>query len=285
MKLAHWLLLAAMALPPISAAAQQVLNAAPATQGDVEQVNAVLAAARADNKEKRFADAEALMLKATVSMPGLIYTRLELAQAQMGLKKFDEAEANYKIVLGLDGASIQPVGQQNATAGFYDMNGGGTRGSRNTAGGSAVINTERTPEVQGIAWSNLGAIDIHRNKTIDAQSAFDKAAKIDPKDAPLYRQNETIFFFQAGNAAAQVDAADKAIALDPSRASLYYFKAQGLTAQATIDPKTQRLTLPADCTAAYRKYLSLEPSGQFANDAKTVLAASQTVVAMNSSGR
>lgn len=273
--------LAGLTLPLI---AQDVSNSAqtspsaankaqpPAEKLSIDQVNADLVTARADNKDKRFEDAEALMLKATASRPELLYPRLELAAAQLGLKKYDEAEASFKIVLGLDPAS-QKLG---SSGGFYGTDGTETHASRNVAGGSVVVNPESTPEVQGIAWSGLGQIYIHANKTADAKSAFDQAAKVDPKSAALYRLNETIFFFQAGSAAAQVDAANKALALDPNRARLYYFKAQGLMAQATVDPKSQKIILPPGCADAYRKYLALRPAGQFANDAKTVLAAVAT---------
>ena len=111
-------------------------------------------------------------------------------------------------------------------------------------------------------------------KIEDAKLAFDDAARSNPPQAALYRGNETIFFFQAGKAEAQLEAAEKAIALDPNRAALYYFKAQALTSKATVDPKTQKLILPPGCVEAYQKYLQLDPKGQFSTDAKGVLDAS-----------
>jgi len=66
----------------------------------------------------------------------------------------------------------------------------------------------------------------------------------------LYRRNETITFFQASNSDAQFAAAEKAIALDPTRAALYYFKAQALVSKATIDPKTQKMVLAPGCAEA-----------------------------------
>jgi len=52
-----------------------------------ENANAELIAARAATKEKRYADSEALMLKATASQPELILPWVELGLAQLGLKK------------------------------------------------------------------------------------------------------------------------------------------------------------------------------------------------------
>ena len=80
-------------------------------------------------------------------------------------------------------------------------------------------------------------------------------------------------FFKAGQSEAQLAAAEKAIAVDPTRASLYYFKAQALVSKATIDSQTQKMTLPPGCAEAYQKYLQLEPNGQFSADAKGILSA------------
>jgi tetratricopeptide (TPR) repeat protein len=245
--------------------------AAPAPKMSIDQVNAALTAARAANREKRFEDAESLMLQATAAKPELCLPWLELGQAQLGLKKYAEAEVTYKKALGFD-----PAGQkQDHSADFFQAGEAQTHLSGNLAAATVVVSPERTPEVQGIGLSSLGEIYIHTGRIPEAQAAYDQAAKVDPKNAAAFRRNETIIFFQTGNSNAQTDAAIKAIALDPNRASLYYFKAQGLTSQATIDPKTQKVVLPPGCAEAYRKYLALEPSGQFANDAKAVLGSVQ----------
>ena len=66
-------------------------------------------------------------------------------------------------------------------------------------------------------------------------------------------------------------AADEAIKVDPNQAILYYIKGQGLIANATVDPKTNRIVLPPDCTAAYQKYLDLAPTGPFAQEVAGIL--------------
>jgi tetratricopeptide (TPR) repeat protein len=134
------------------------------------------------------------------------------------------------------------------------------------------------PEVKGISYSSLGQLYILSNKVPEAKAAFDEAAKDFPAQAPLYYRNEAIFFLQAGNAVEQVEAANKAIAVDPTRAALYFYKGQGLAAQATVDPKTQKLVLPAGCAEALQKYLDLDPSGQYSTDAKGMLAAAGVAV-------
>ena len=201
---------------------------------------------------------------------------MELGLAQLGLKKYDEAENSFKIALGTDSKSQE----RSHSDDFYQSSNDphaiaptATHQSRNTMGGTVNSGQERPPAVLGAANAGLGRFISTRERSPKPQAAFDTAVRSNPEQAPLYLGNETIFFFQAGNADAQLAAAEKAIAVDPKRAMLYYFKAQALTSKATIDPQTQKLVLPPGCVEAYRKYLELEPSGQFAADAKGVLAA------------
>lgn len=249
----------------------------PVTKKETESLNADIAAARAANGQKRYADAESLMLKVTAGNPNLILPWVELGTAQLDLKKYPEAENSFKMALGIDPASLKAAHRDD----FYqqpDAPGvvapGATRNSRNTAGGGVVTDAEsRTPEIRGVSWASLGEVYAHEGKTPDAQAAFDSAVKAFPSEAAKYRHNEAISFFQAGNSDAQFAAAEQAIALDPTRADMYYFKGQALVSKATIDPKTQKMVLPTGCAEAYQKYLSLDPKGPYSADAKGVLAA------------
>jgi len=242
----------------------------------IDDVNAAVVAARTATKDKRYGDAETLMLNVTSSRPELIIPWLELGLAQLGLKKYPEAENSFKIALGIESTSQQRAHSDD----FYqqpDSPGAvapsATRQSRNTVGGAANTGQKRPPDVIGTGYASLGEIYIREGKVAEAQAAFDTAVQSNPNQAAFYLGNETIFFFQVGNADAQLAAAQKAIALDPGRAMPYYFKGQALTSKATIDPQTQKLVLPPGCVEAYHRYLELEPNGQFAADAKGVLAA------------
>ena len=68
----------------------------------VTDVNAAVVAARAATKEKRYADAEALMLSVTSAKPELVIPWVELGLAQLGLKKYPESEDCFKRALGID---------------------------------------------------------------------------------------------------------------------------------------------------------------------------------------
>lgn len=253
-----------------------------ATRKEAGNVNADLLAARAATKEGRYPDSEALMLKVTESNPNLVLPWIELGLAQMGMEQYDKAENSFKVALGID-----PVSQAKAhEEDFYqkaDATGvvapTATRASRNTAADVVVITgNKRTPDVLGTAYASLGEIYIHQKKFDEAKQAFDTAVKDNPADAALYRGNETIFFFKARDEEDQLAAAEQAIAIDPTRAKLFYFKGQALISKATMDPKTQKIVLPPGCAEAYQKYLQLEPNGQFAADARGVLTAAGVAI-------
>ena len=239
----------------------------------IASVNADVLAARKANAEHRYGDAQSLMLKDLADHPGMVILRVELALAEMGMEKYDDAALNFTRVLGID-VRIDAASHSDdfyATPGTSDIQ--ATRASRNTAGGEVVDLKKNDPEIVGAAWSGLGEVYIRQKHYPEAQQAFDSAAQTNPAKAGLYLSNETIFFFKAGNQEAQLAAAEKAIAADPARANMYYFKAQALVSKATMDPATQKMVLPPGCADAYKKYLQLDPNGPYSGDSKSILGA------------
>ena len=216
-----------------NAAAAQSLGAS-ASKADIE-------AKANDIKTAKYNDIVSLMTKDTVLKPDEALLWVNLGYGQAGLKKYDDAITSYKKAIDLETASKKPRGG-----------------------------------VLGLANAGLGEVYARTGKVADANAAYDAAAKADPTNALLHLRNEAVIFFQQNNGAAQVAAADEAIKSDPNQsdpnlAILYYIKGQGLIQQATVDPKTQRIVLPPDCTAAYQKYLELAPSGPYANEVAGIL--------------
>jgi len=185
----------------------------------------------------KYADIESMMSKDTQAKPDEALLWDNLGYAQAGLKKYDDAITSYKKAIDLETASKKP-----------------------------------RMEVIGVAQAGLGEVYARTGKVPEANAAYDAAAKADPTRAPLHLRNEAVIFFQEHNTAAQVAAADEAIKADPNDAILYYIKGQGLVQSATIDPKTQRIVLPDDCTAAYQKYLELAPDGPYAAEVAGILS-------------
>jgi tetratricopeptide (TPR) repeat protein len=184
------------------------------------------------------------MLKDSAAKPDASVLWAQLGQAQLGLKKYDDAIVTYKKVLDLEAASKKP-----------------------------------NPLAQGAANAGLGEIYARTGKATEATAAYEAAAKINPPQAGFYYKNETIIFFQTGNADAQVAAADEGIKIDPKNPLLYYLKGQGLVQSATVDTKTGKYNLPPGCAEAYQMYLQLAPTGQFAAEVKGILAQASGVKA------
>jgi tetratricopeptide (TPR) repeat protein len=204
----------------------------------VKNLNADLATARTDIKEKKFDDAATLMQRDATAKPDAAVLWVELAIAQNGLKKYDDAITSAKKALETNAASKKP-----------------------------------SPEIDGAANNTLGEAYAGKNQIPDATAAYDAAAKAQPAQAGMFYSNEAIVLAKSGsNADAVAAAADKAIAADPSKPIPYYLKGQALIAKATVDPKTNKIKPPPGCEEAYKKYLQLDPNGPMAPDAKNILA-------------
>jgi tetratricopeptide (TPR) repeat protein len=200
-----------------------------------------IAAKANEIKTAKYTDIESLMTKDTGLKPDEALLWVNLGYGQAGLKKYDDAITSYKKSVDLESASKKP-----------------------------------RPGILGLAEAGLGEIYARQGKVQDANTAYDAAAKADPTNALLHLRNEAVIFFQENNATAQVAAADEAIKSDPNQsdpnlAILYYIKGQGLVQNATVDPKTNRIVLPPDCTAAYQKYLDLAPTGPYAEEVAGIL--------------
>jgi tetratricopeptide (TPR) repeat protein len=202
---------------------------ATASKADIDAMTAEIANAK-------YSEIETLMTKDVAVSPSEPILWLHLAQAQVGLKNYLDAETNYKKALDLESKTGRPQ-----------------------------------PEIVGAANAGLGEVYARTLMVDEANAAFDAAAKADPSMAATYLTNQAIVFFQEKNVPAQLDAADEAIKADPNQAILYYIKAQGLAEKATVDAKTKKIHLPPDCAAAYRKYLELAPNGQFAAEVTSIL--------------
>jgi tetratricopeptide (TPR) repeat protein len=225
----------------LKTATQDIKDADGAHAAAVQQLGASAAKADVDAKEQeikqaKYTEVETLMTKDTAAKADASVLWAELGQAQLGLKKFDAAETSFKKVLELEAASKKPV-----------------------------------PAVSGLAESGLGELYARTGKIQQANDAYDAAAKANPPQAGFYLKNEAVIFFQSNQPDAQVAAADKAIAADPS-AAILYLKGNGLVQKTSMDEKTHKLVPPPGCMEAYQKYLQLAPDGPYAGEVKGILA-------------
>jgi tetratricopeptide (TPR) repeat protein len=192
-------------------------------------------------KTAKFSESESLMLKDTAVKPDAAVLWLNLAKAQSGLKKYDDAVTSYKKVLDL-------------------------------------VAKKPDPTLEGAADAGLGEVYANTGKVPEANAAYDAAAKANPAGAAGYFKTEAGIFTNLGNADAQVAAAQEAVKADPNMAFAYYLIGNGLVGKSVADPKTNMLVPPPGCLEAYQMYLKLDPAGQYAADVKSIMASLQTAL-------
>jgi tetratricopeptide (TPR) repeat protein len=120
-------------------------------------------------------------------------------------------------------------------------------------------------------YNNLADVYAKSGKVEDAVATYDKAAQLDPKGAGTYLFNEGAVFTNTGKVDEAIAAFDKVIAADPKRAVAYYWKGVNLIGKETIG-KDGKAVAPEGTAEAFQKYLELDPTGQFAEAAKGMLA-------------
>ncbi len=204
----------------------------------VGNLNALLTQARDNEKAGKYDDAVSEMQQATSQKPDEAILWLELGNAQLGAKKYDDSVTAFQKAADTNAASKKP-----------------------------------SAAVPGSAYNNMGQAYAKLNKPQDALGAYDKAAQAEPAKAGVYYFNEAVTLYNTGAHTESATAADKAIAADPTKADAYYIKGQSLIDKATSDPKTQKIQAPPGCLEAYLKYLELAPNGSHAEDVKGIVAA------------
>jgi len=119
-------------------------------------------------------------------------------------------------------------------------------------------------------YNNLGQAEARSGKLDDSVKSYDQAAAMNPAGAAQYYYNQGAVLTNSGKVDEANAAFDKSIAADPNKAEAYYQKGVNLINKATTD-KTGKV-IPAPGTAeALNKYLELQPTGPFADGAKSML--------------
>jgi tetratricopeptide (TPR) repeat protein len=122
----------------------------------------------------------------------------------------------------------------------------------------------------GAYHNNLADAYAKSGQTDKAVQEYDAAAKAEPANAATYYFNEGAVFTNTGKTEEAVAAFDRAIQADPNKAAAYYWKGVNMLAKATT--KGDKMVAPEGTAQAFNKYLELEPTGQYADAAKQLLA-------------
>ncbi len=122
----------------------------------------------------------------------------------------------------------------------------------------------------GAYYNNLAEAYAKSGKIDDAVKAYSQAAQVDPAGAAQYNFNTGAVLTNAGKVDDAIQAFDKVIAADPTKAEAYYWKGVNMIGKATLNG--DKMVAPDGTAEAFQKYLELQPSGQFADPAKQMLA-------------
>jgi tetratricopeptide (TPR) repeat protein len=247
-----------------------------AKNAKIENLNALLKQAQADTAAGNYAAAIKAMTDATAAV------------AQANIAKSDEAllwdklgDAQLGEAVAADNAAkaaktVDPTVKDKLAAAVTSY--------QKTISLNAAA-TKPNPDTTAAANNQLGTALGRLGKTQDAAAAYDAAAAADPKGAVKYYINESVTLYNVsvttGKADGLVEAADKAIAADPTRADAYFFKAEGLAPLITMGSDGKTLVAPPGLVDACNMYLKLAPAGVHAGDMKGILAGLQEQVQTN----
>lgn len=224
----------------------------------IKQLNERLATSRDDMKAGNYDGAIQEMTEATNLDPHRDILWATLADAYRGssTKQTDSGERDKRLASAIDNYQKAIAEKQAAAqAGEKDPN--------------------MNQKLAGY-YNNLGDAQAKAGKGDDAVKSYNQAATLDPASAGMYyfnlgavltNQNKSNDATLRQNA---VDAFDKSIAADPSRADAYYWKGTNLIGAATL--KGDKMVAPDGTAEAFQKYLELQPTGPHAEEAKAMLA-------------
>lgn len=124
-------------------------------------------------------------------------------------------------------------------------------------------------------YDNLGAVSARLGKVDESVNSYEQAVQLDPTGANRYYFNEGITLYNsAGDEATRrkaVAALDKVLAADPNKADAYFLKGATLFAMST-QKSDGTLEPPAGTSESLQKYLELQPSGNYSDQAKGMLS-------------
>ena len=178
--------------------------------------------------------------------------------------------ANAYLTLGDASLKLTPPDKEKATSNFTE------------AANAYKKAIQLNPQAKDIGGyhNNLGQALVRTGDTSAAVQEYNTAAQVDPTRAAQFYfnagavlTNQGAFDPDQAKKKQELDSAvqffDKAIAVKPDFAEAYYQKGVNLINQMTYDSKTSKPIPVPGTVEAFNKYLELDPSGRYANDAKT----------------
>jgi len=124
-------------------------------------------------------------------------------------------------------------------------------------------------KTMGIALTSEGNAWLKLKKNKEAIACYERVAMFDPHPATAWF-NICATEYNNGNMEDAVAAADKCIAIDPTKADAYFIKGSCLFGNAAVDANG-KMVVSAETISVLKKYLELAPNGAHAGDVKQML--------------
>jgi tetratricopeptide (TPR) repeat protein len=231
---------AAAASAPTPAATPAPANATQAQQAvaKAQNENALITQLQPAQSAKDWPKADSLLTQLTTMDPGNWQYQQALGDVRVNEGKFAEAVSAYA-------AALAAVGKAEVTPAIH--------------------------EAMATMYSSQGNAYVKLKKDDEAFQAFSQAAKVsDGQTAATAWSNACVEGFNASKHKEAMDACDKAIAADPTKANAWFIKGSILMGDSDEDANGKPLP-PPGTVEAFKKYLALDPHGPHAGEAQQML--------------
>lgn len=136
------------------------------------------------------------------------------------------------------------------------------------------------PEQAVELYALLAPLYISANRLEDARQSCEKVAPVNPDQGSACYYNIGVIMYNNGKLKEAIEPLQKATELDPKHADAFYWLGVCMFNQAEFKQEEGKLVtiLKPGTREAFEQYLTLEPEGRFAKDAKDMLASIEAVV-------
>jgi tetratricopeptide (TPR) repeat protein len=248
-------------IPAVSPLSKDQIGAIKAKNAANVELNGLILQTNAAAQAKDWPKTKELTVK-------LIAANSKLAAAYPDDASYPAAEPGYYQLLGTAHLNL---GEYQAAIAAYEK----------CTGRAQVLCDGRkdSPELKktmGIALTSEGNAWLKLGKSKEAMACYERAIPFASNPATAWF-NLCATRYNMGDMDGAIVAADKAIALDPTKADAYFIKGSCLFGNATVDANGKTI-IPPEAMVALQKYLELAPNGGHTDDVKQMLDYAGTAV-------
>ncbi len=188
-----------------------------------------------------------------------------------GLTKASELDPKQDVVWGQLGEAYSQLGATKS---------GAEKDAAYAKAGESYLKALELKPTDAAYHNNYALALARMGKLPEAQAELSKAAELDAPGAAKYYYNLGAVLMNTGQTDPALEQFKKAISVDPKYAPAQYQLAMCLMGKATIGADGK--VVPPDGTRqALQQYLTLDPNGAYAGDAKAILATLDQTIETN----